>query len=619
MIAPEAIYRFLAAQKHLLRRTYDAAWQTGVANYQPDQDPDSEPSTPRHVAEAGLAGAALLAIRRAYKYVPPASPDPVRRAVALAPAFRSLNAMHTELAELSPANVAQSQLATIAAVDSGGKGLSHEDATAQAFDDWMGSNAWRLDNGDSVAWAGEQSGGAEAADADGQLLQWTGADDDRECDDCRELSAMPPLPLSEWPAQPGDGSTECNVGCFAAGTIVEGRVEGGLRVLYDGPMVEMETRVGHRLTLTANHPVLTPHGFVAAGALREGDYVVSDRRQMQGAVALASMPEPQREQDPALIEDIFQAWAQRYASVYLRACGVDLYGDARFLQGDVHVVVPESALLNDRPLRAAQKVGQRILVPSATSPALLAGSGALGQRWLALRTSAARRMGCGYLRGNVTFSPQSAPYDFPRLAGGTSTTGVRELGLRSPATPSVRSAQRFDGVAAVPRFDQRCKRCGRRRRECTRRVPRGRALPLDGRRIVFDARPFDVAGFGAIAEIDAALTEPAGQSRADDARFVAEVLERFSGLVAPDEIVKVRHFDFAGHVYDLQSPLGWISANGILAANCRCELEPADISIQPGDDYDPQLSDAQTALQDKLMNAQSQALAAMMPDAAYLD
>lgn len=201
MIDPDAIAKFADRHKRLLRHTYDTAWQQGVTSYTPDKDPEQEPSTAQDIATVGLTGAALLAARRLYRYVAPKQPDEMARAAALAPAFASIDKMTSELATLSPSDVAIQGNADAAS------------AFAQGLTDWVASNAWRLDNGDSVAWAGEQNGYGEAANQDGQMLEWQTEDDDNVCEDCRTLGSMPPQPLSDWPCQPGDGSTLCNVGC----------------------------------------------------------------------------------------------------------------------------------------------------------------------------------------------------------------------------------------------------------------------------------------------------------------------------------------------------------------------------------------------------------------------
>ena len=127
-----------------------------------------------------------------------------------APAWRD---MAGELQQLTP-TADHFQAAQAAArsglVDAGDMSTYVE---ALAASDWAQSNAWRLDAGESVAWAGQQTGYAEAADTDGQLLEWLPESDEHVCEDCGSLGDLPPMPLSDWPTTPGAGDTDCNVGC----------------------------------------------------------------------------------------------------------------------------------------------------------------------------------------------------------------------------------------------------------------------------------------------------------------------------------------------------------------------------------------------------------------------
>jgi len=90
--------------------------------------------------------------------------------------------------------------------------------------------------------------------------------------------------------------------------------------------------------------------------------------------------------------------------------------------------------------------------------------------------------------------------------------------------------------------------------------------------------------FGRAAELDASRYENpvesggglVGVSRlpTTDAEFIGKLFHRFAGQIATDDLVEIRHFDFAGHVYDLQSPFGWIVADSIFISNCLCYLTP---------------------------------------------
>jgi hypothetical protein len=43
-------------------------------------------------------------------------------------------------------------------------------------------------------------------------------------------------------------------------------------------------------------------------------------------------------------------------------------------------------------------------------------------------------------------------------------------------------------------------------------------------------------------------------------------------LITRDEIVKIRNYNFSGHVYDLQSTSQLYITNGIVVKNCRCAI-----------------------------------------------
>ncbi len=101
------------------------------------------------------------------------------------------------------------------------------------------------------------------------------------------------------------------------------------------------------------------------------------------------------------------------------------------------------------------------------------------------------------------------------------------------------------------------------------RIPGGSqlAIHVDG-----PATPFEEFGLTAPAYWDVTLSEAAGENRAADARFVAQLFERHPSQVAIDQIIEIRNYEFRGHVYDLQATGGWMVAEGIIASNCRCNV-----------------------------------------------
>jgi hypothetical protein len=173
-VNPGAIARFRAAQSRLLDETYDRAWRHGVQSYEPDEDPQHplppDDTHPDVIAAVGVGAAAALLAKRLRRYHPPTGPDADMRARALAPAAGGLARMAGELQQFTP-TLAHFQAAEDAAHAGS---ISAEDmrayAEALAAQERIDSEQWRLMAGESAAWAGEQAGYAQAADADGATV-----------------------------------------------------------------------------------------------------------------------------------------------------------------------------------------------------------------------------------------------------------------------------------------------------------------------------------------------------------------------------------------------------------------------------------------------------------------
>ncbi|HYE59181.1 MAG TPA: Hint domain-containing protein, partial [Rhodothermales bacterium] len=95
----------------------------------------------------------------------------------------------------------------------------------------------------------------------------------------------------------GEGYT-----CILPGQELQGKITGASKARYSGKAIEIRTASGARLAVTANHPVLTVVGFVAAGDLREGHHLL---RYLGGVEPDAGSEHI--ENALALVDDVFQA------------------------------------------------------------------------------------------------------------------------------------------------------------------------------------------------------------------------------------------------------------------------------------------------------------------------
>lgn len=144
-----------------------------------------------------------------------------------------------------------------------------------------------------------------------------------------------------YPCDPSADISEI-ANCYLPETLVSGRFVAGIRSQYEGPARHIVTRGGKRLSVTPNHPVLTPHGWVAAGHLRVDDYLLCDAG-VVGTELVGTLDEYEY-QEPALVDDVLQALRVLGATTRYHLAADDLHGDARFVKGKVEIVRANSLL-----------------------------------------------------------------------------------------------------------------------------------------------------------------------------------------------------------------------------------------------------------------------------------
>ena len=163
---------------------------------------------------------------------------------------------------------------------------------------------------------------------------------------------------------PGDESLppeqRCN--CFPAGALVLADAAGAYRAWYEGPLYQITTAGGRRITVTENHPVLAEHGWVRACEVQVGQQLWAASSEIKPDLAIAG---EQVNHEPALIEQVFESLRQRSVVVLgppafeLRdAHAADFYGDGEMLHGDVQVVRSDSKLWRPKREVAPAEIGR---------------------------------------------------------------------------------------------------------------------------------------------------------------------------------------------------------------------------------------------------------------------
>lgn len=119
---------------------------------------------------------------------------------------------------------------------------------------------------------------------------------------------------------------------------------------YDGPVITLVTSEGNRITVTPNHPILTPEGFVPAGVLQEGQEII----EATGEYGLLMGEAPDNINIPTPVEDIGHSIIQTRGgtTVRMKSTSVQFHGDG-IPDGKVEIVFPKGFVESElNPLRS---------------------------------------------------------------------------------------------------------------------------------------------------------------------------------------------------------------------------------------------------------------------------
>lgn len=136
--------------------------------------------------------------------------------------------------------------------------------------------------------------------------------------------------------------------CLLPDTLIEftDGILGGLRTWYDGLIIEILTANSGSLTVTPNHLLLTPQGFIAADFLRKGDKVIHSNNSKRPSFSI----HPNNNRKPSTIQEVFDSMSKSFSmsTAAVPSSPEDLHGDARFSHGDINIVRSDSLLSNTR-------------------------------------------------------------------------------------------------------------------------------------------------------------------------------------------------------------------------------------------------------------------------------
>lgn len=334
--------------------------------------------------------------------------------------------------------------------------------------------------------------------------------------------------------------------CFPADTLVSvpTGIQAADRRWYDGEIVVIRTASGEELTVTPNHPVLTPEGWVAAGLLNIGSNVVRYNPRVEDVPPGV----PHNEQVPSPISEIFDALRESLEVTAMRmpVTPEQFHGDGGNSDVDVvladrllrHWVEPERAEMASEGQLLSGRVRLTPLLPEGSTLEVvdgarhatngIVGGGDLRSELLGGLTRSSDAPGLAGIAGDDTASQQSGGDGALVSSDGLSYFGLGHAGLIEP----------------------------------------DRLVNPGGSRLADGAKPAGVT-HGAGDTGSAETLPEVGAADIDGGRYL---VGRLASEVAADRIVHVERRDFAGHVYNLESGSGWYVAHSIVVHNCSHAL-----------------------------------------------
>ena len=325
--------------------------------------------------------------------------------------------------------------------------------------------------------------------------------------------------------------------------VVPGIIEAAAKSFYNGPCVEIITFGGRRIAVTENHPVLTRTGWLAAGQIRKGDDIMGSLNSER----IADRINPNNNNVPTRIEDIWNSLNVPGAvtSVTVPASAEDFHGDGRAIKGDVHVIRPNRLLVRDICAELLKHIDKLVLKWGSVRP------GFLLTESLSLFDLFRQTFSPNGLVGGRDL-PLALPY------GHTLPLDRFSLGLIAELD-SISDKLRAEGETPHPRLTSQG--VNRFARQISPNI-----LPK-----IWDV----LSSVGTSVSVDTSLFEPPSDGLGADPPLHRQFTNRFAGLITADKVMQIRHFDYSGHVYDLQvSDYELYFTDGIITSNCRCWVQP---------------------------------------------
>lgn len=344
----------------------------------------------------------------------------------------------------------------------------------------------------------------------------------------------------------------CGANCVVGDTKVSGpNALAAYRRKYSGEIVTIRTALGHNLTVTPNHPILTPHGWVAANKLSKGDYVFS--RVNSDGMPLGVRPN-KYEGEPS-IKNEFNALGDTFGVNSFLGSTADFHNDGIKNQ-NVDIVFVDSKLMRNADSKALKHFSEASLFNASRFSNISFGSSSLTKVGMSLFSSSDSIMS-GFANKASFFRRISRHLSFH---GQTATFGIDSAFFKSISDCCLGNTKLLGDNSFIEPF-----------------IPK-----------VNDT--FDINTLLTSIGIQAKSFEFAGDNPIPASEMLSHSSDRSPFIVEPDEIISVDTRMWSGHVYNLSTENAWYFANSIVTHNCYHYMTPyvPGYSELPDMDYSEQ-------------------------------
>lgn len=338
---------------------------------------------------------------------------------------------------------------------------------------------------------------------------------------------LPNLAYPRDPRAPLSLTARCFLGHHVPRAV--GRLELVYRRHFEGEIVRIDLppEVSHGgLSVTPNHPILTNRGWVPAGELQEGDYLI------HGAGLGFDSVDPNIQDPPASFEQIFQTLADTGQTKRVAGGIMDFHGDGR--EAEIEIVGPDLHLLDETESSRIQH-GSQSFFPESDS--IFSGRFGLGSG---------------------------------QLGGQDQSPSTLQIGLTHSEVHRFGSISRADTLSQQPFPDSEARTSEFFREGFFRHPSQVECLDLFGGQ---GSAQDPLSGVS--AQLDSVVPEDRIQRGLRNTPLFAEALDSIAREIPSDYLVPVirtQRTQFSGHVYNLQTSSGFYMVDNIPCKNCRCFL-----------------------------------------------